>query len=50
MLIGFSIYLIYSASGGLNGIKGLNEKIWWQFIVSFLPFIFGAGFIISSQS
>jgi hypothetical protein len=48
-LIGFSIYLLYSAGGGINGIKGFNEKLWWQIIVALLPLLIGIGFIIFCQ-
>ena len=49
LLIGASIYLLYSAGGGVNGIQGFNEKFWWQFIVAFLPLGLGVGFILSCQ-
>lgn len=49
ILIGFSIYLLYSAGGGSNGIEGFNDRVWWQFLLAFVPMFFGVGFILSCQ-
>jgi len=48
-LFGLSTFLIYSASGGENGIKGFNNTYWWQYFVAILPMIFGIGFIMACQ-
>lgn len=50
LLIGLSIYFLYSAAGGANGIKGFNDKLWWQFVCALVPLGFGAVFLIACQT
>ena len=49
LLIGLSFYLIYSANGGRNGIKGFRERAWWQYLAALVPMILGICFIVACQ-
>ena len=48
-LITISIYLLYSANGGENGIAGFMDRKWWQFFAALVPMILGFCFIIACQ-
>ena len=48
-MIGLSIYLIYSVTGGSNAIPGFNNNIWWQYIIALIPLIFGVIILIVAE-
>lgn len=48
-MIGLSIYLIYSVTGGSNAIPGFNNNIWWQYIISLIPLIFGVIILLVAE-
>jgi hypothetical protein len=49
LLISFSIYLLYSASGSPNSIEGFNNGAWWQYLIAVLPLMFGISFILVNK-